>query len=278
MSRATFVFFILAYLLSWCAYVPLALQGQGLLSGVPNWLHLAAAYGPLLAAFLVTAWTAGRKGVRELLSRLTRWRIGWGWLAVAAFSPLAVFGVVVLIVRLVTGSWQAAGGFGQVAEWPELNWAAGWLAWILISGLGEETGWRGFALPRLQARHSARDASLILGLLWAGWHAPAFLYNYELSLFSVLAFVVGIVAGAMVLTWLYNSTGGSVLATILWHGSYNAVVAGGEGVVAAAVTGAVILAFILIVRRYGPETLSPHPKQRLVDKVDHSGANQWIRK
>lgn len=264
MSRATQLYFLLACFISWCAYVPLALQGQGLLSGVPKWLHLAAGYGPLLAAFIVTARTGGASGVRELLGRLTRWRIGWAWLA-AAFSPLAVFAVVVLVMRLVTGNWQAAAGFGQVAEWPELNWAAGWLAWILISGLGEETGWRGFALPRLQARHSARDASLILGLLWAGWHAPAFFYNYELSLFSVLAFVVGIVAGAMVLTWLYNSAGGSVFATILWHGTYNAVVAGSEGAVAGAITGAVILAFILIVRRYGPETLSPRPKHILMN-------------
>lgn len=86
----------------------------------------------------------------------------------AALSPLAVFGAVVLVMRLVTGTWQAASGFGQVAELPSLHWLAGWLVWILISGLGEETGWRGFALPRLQARHSARDASFILGLLWAG--------------------------------------------------------------------------------------------------------------
>lgn len=262
MNRRTALYFILAYFFSWCAYVPLALQGQGLLNGVPSWLHLAAGYGPLLAAFLVTAWSGGREGLGELLGRLTRWRIGWGWLA-AALSPLMVFGAVVLIRRLVSGTWQSASGFGKVAELPSLGWLSGWLAWILISGLGEETGWRGFALPRLQARYSARDASLILGLLWAGWHAPAFFYNYELSLFSVLAFVIGIVAGAMVLTWLYNSTGGSVFATILWHGSYNAVVAGSEGLVAAAITAAVILAFIVIVRRYGPETLSPRPKQVL---------------
>jgi membrane protease YdiL (CAAX protease family) len=262
MSRATGVYFLLAYLLSWCAYVPLALQGQGLLSGIPNWLHLAAGYGPLLAAFIVTAATGGGAGLRELLGRMTRWRIGWRWLA-AALSPLALFGVVVLVMRVVTGTWQAASGFGQVAELPGLNGLAGWLAWIFISGLGEETGWRGFALPRLQARYSARDASFMLGLLWAGWHAPVFFYNYELSLFFVLAFVVGIVAGSMVLTWLYNSTGGSVFATILWHGSYNAVVAGSDGAVAAAITAAVILAFILIVRRYGPETLSPRTKHVL---------------
>lgn len=67
----------------------------------------------------------------------------------------------------------------------------------------------------------------------------------------------------MVLTWLYNSTGGSVLATALWHGAYNAAVAGGDPVISAVVTAAVIVAFIWIVRRYGPETLSPRPKHGL---------------
>ncbi|MCS6828533.1 MAG: CPBP family intramembrane metalloprotease [Caldilinea sp.] len=242
----------------------LALQRHGVVSGVPAWLHLAGAYGPFLAAFIVTAQTAGQEGVRELMSRLMRWRIGLGWLA-AAFSPVAVFGVVALVMRIISGTWQAAGGFGQVAELPELDWLTGWLVWILTFGLGEETGWRGFALLRLQARYSARNASLILGLLWAGWHAPAFFYNYELSLFSVPAFVVGIVAGAMVLTWLYNSTGGSVLATALWHGSYNAVVAGGEAMVSAIVTAAVILAFVLMLRRHGPKTLSSRPRHFLAD-------------
>jgi uncharacterized protein len=213
MSNATVLYYVLAYAFSWCAYVPLALQAQGRFSGVPEGLHLAAAFGPLLAAFIVTATTGGRAGVRDLLSRMARWRIGWGWL-VAAFSPAPVFAVVVLGMRLVTGTWEAASSFGQVAELPHLGWLSGWLAWTLTFGLGEETGWRGFALPRLQARYNARTASLILGLMWAFWHTPAFFYNYELSLFSVLAFLVGILAGTMVLTWLYNSTGGSVLA---WH-------------------------------------------------------------
>lgn len=165
MSRVIGVYFLLAYLISWCAWAPLALQGQGMASGVPAWLHLAGAYGPFLAAFIVTAWTAGHTGVRELLGRLTRWRIGGDWLLIAALSLVAVFGAVALALRLVTGTWQTASGFGQVAELPGLGWLAGWLAWILTFGLGEETGWRGFALPRLQAHHSARDASLILGLL-----------------------------------------------------------------------------------------------------------------
>lgn len=260
MSRPTILYFLLAYGLSWCAFTPLALQGQGIISGVPAWLHLLGAYGPLAAAFIVTLLTAGLAGVRELAGRMVRWRIGWGWL-LAAFSPVAVFGVVVIALRLIDGTWQAAAGFGYVAELPQLSWLAGWAVWVLTFGIGEETGWRGFALPRLQARYSARDAALIVGLLWAGWHAPAFFYNYELSLIAVVTFVVGIVAGAMVLTWLYNSTGGSILATALWHGTYNAVVAGGEAVVAAVTTAAVILAFIVIVRRYGPAHLAARPRQ-----------------
>lgn len=260
MSRPTILYFLLAYGLSWCAFTPLALQGQGIISGVPAWLHLLGAYGPLAAAFIVTLLTAGLAGVRELASRMVRWRIGWGWW-LAAFSPVAVFGMVVIALRLIDGTWQAAAGFGYVAELPQLGWLAGWAVWVLTFGIGEETGWRGFALPRLQARYSARDAALIVGLLWAGWHAPAFFYNYEPSLIAVVTFVVGIVAGAMVLAWLYNSTGGSILATALWHGTYNAVVAGGEAVVAAVTTAAVILAFIVIVRRYGPEHLAARPRQ-----------------
>ncbi len=260
MSRPTVLYFFLAYMISWCFFIPLALQEQGLLSGVPGWLHLAASYGPLLAAFIVAAATVGGAGIKELISCMTRWRVGWNWLAVALLSPVAVFAVVILVLRTFTGTWEAASGFGKVAELPQLGQLSGWLTWIITFGLGEETGWRGFALPRLQARYSARDASFILGLLWAFWHAPAFFYNYDLSLISAVSFVVSIVAGALVLTWLYNSTGGSVLATALWHGSFNAVVAGGEGAVAASVTAAVILVSVFIVRRYGPETLSHRPK------------------
>ncbi|MCS6889961.1 MAG: CPBP family intramembrane metalloprotease, partial [Chloroflexus sp.] len=167
MSRPTILYVLLAYGLSWCAFTPLALQGQGIISGVPAWLHLLGAYGPLAAAFIVTLLTAGPAGARELVARMARWQIGWGWLLVAALSPVAVFGLVVSVLRLIDGTWQAASGFGRVAELPQLGWLAGWAVWILTFGIGEETGWRGFAIPRLQARYSARDAALIVGLLWA---------------------------------------------------------------------------------------------------------------
>lgn len=75
-------------------------------------------------------------------------------------------------------------------------------------------------------------------------------------MFGVIAFVVGILSGSALLTWLFNSTGGSAFATILWHGTYNAAVAGAQPEISAMVTAFVILAVVVIANRFGPETLS----------------------
>jgi hypothetical protein len=108
---------------------------------------------------------------------------------------------------------------------PDLGVAA-WGLWLATSGVGEELGWRGFALPRLQRSHSAMTSTLLLALGWAGWHLPAFFYlpSYAALGLAVLpGFFLGLFAGAIVLTWLYNSSDGSVLAVVLWHASFNFV-------------------------------------------------------
>lgn len=256
-TRSLLVFFLLAYGLSWLVHVPMALANQGVIEvQLPAGLHFTGAYGPLIAALLVTAWQTGRPGVRELFARVTRWRVGAGWLLLAIFSPALAFLAAAAVTRLVSGVWPFD-QFGAISELPGLNWLGGWLVWTLTFGLGEETGWRGFALPRLQASRSARTATLILGLVWAGWHLPQFFYNYsDVSPFGMAAFLVSILSGALVLTFFYNSTGGSILVAVLWHGALNTAVAGADGLVAALVNGLVILAAVLIANRYGPETLS----------------------
>jgi membrane protease YdiL (CAAX protease family) len=263
MSRPLRSFFILAYFFSWCAFIPLALAKQGIIASVPAWLHLAGAFGPMLSAVMVTAFTSGIAGLKELFGRMLRWRIGVGWWLVALFSPICLFMVSALINYFVTGTWLDFSRFGHIAEFPRLTWWAGWLVWTLTFGLGEETGWRGFALPRLQKRSTANKATWILGLMWAAWHIPTFFYNYELTVMSVLAFTVGILSGAVILTWLYNSTSGSLLAVIVWHGAYNTVVAGASGEAAALVTASIILAAILISHRFGPESFSHREKQTI---------------
>jgi membrane protease YdiL (CAAX protease family) len=136
---------------------------------------------------------------------------------------------------------------------PAIGVAGVWAVITLLNGVGEETGWRGYAIPHLQRSHSPLVASLILAAFWATWHVPAFflLETYQgLGPATVPAFFVGLASGAILLTWLYNRSGGSILLVVLWHGTYN-LVSGTEavqGTIAAAVSTAVIVqAAVLVV-------------------------------
>jgi membrane protease YdiL (CAAX protease family) len=158
-------------------------------------------------------------------------------------------------------SWRA---LGQVNFLPDLGFWA-WTLWLVSNGWGEELGWRGFALPRLQRTHSALGSSFLLSLAWAGWHLPAFFYvpSYvTLGLWVLPGFLLGILAGAIVLTWLYNSSHGSVLAVVLWHASFNYVSASPRaGGFAAAVTSTLVMLWAAaVVWRYRGATLAPSPK------------------
>jgi membrane protease YdiL (CAAX protease family) len=139
------------------------------------------------------------------------------------------------------------------------------LLWVVTYGFGEEIGWRGFALPRLQKDHSALVATLILGTGWAIWHLPAFWYLptfMELGLAGFPAVAMGVLVGSVVYTWLYNSTGGSICALAVWHGLYDFFVAArpSEGVVAAIMSILIVLWAVVVLLAYGPATLSRSPK------------------
>ena len=138
---------------------------------------------------------------------------------------------------------------GVSARWGPLGVA---LALLLINGFGEETGWRGYASVHLQRRHSPLTATLILAVLWAGWHAPMFLVLQTCRDFGPAIFagwLFGLCGGAVVLSWLYNRRGGSILLVAIWHATYN-LISGTEaarGLLAAGSTSLVIgLALTLV--------------------------------
>jgi membrane protease YdiL (CAAX protease family) len=138
--------------------------------------------------------------------------------------------------------------------------------WLLTYGLGEETGWRGFALPRMQRTRPGTSATFILGILWAFWHLPAFFYRDTFTEMGVLGFpmfLVSIIFASMVFTWLYNSTGGSLLVVILFHAFFNwlSVSEAGGQFVAILMSVPVIVWALYLVRRYGPENAAPMQKQ-----------------
>jgi membrane protease YdiL (CAAX protease family) len=129
-----------------------------------------------------------------------------------------------------------------------------WAALVLVGGLGEETGWRGFALPALRRRHGLLASSLLLVPIWAGWHLPLFflLQNFrDLGPVGVPGFLIGLACGSILLAWLYESAGASILIVAVWHGTYNvtAATAGAHGTVAAVVsTGVMVMAALIVWR------------------------------
>jgi membrane protease YdiL (CAAX protease family) len=251
---------LVAYAVSWSVSVPLALQATGVLdTRLPLSLHYLTAFGPATAAFVVARLlrqpSAGvERGQPTSRTREIRWwAVGFG-------SPLIFFIAAALIARIGGQNAPTWNSLGRVHFLPELGVMA-WGLWFLTSGIGEEFGWRGFALPRLQRTHSAVTSSLLVAIVWAGWHLPFFFYIPSYSAMGVRVlpgFFLGLFAGSIVLTWLYNSSGGSVLAVALWHASFNFVTASpyGGGFVPALTSMLVITWAVALMCRHDWATLA----------------------
>ncbi|MDX1416748.1 MAG: CPBP family intramembrane glutamic endopeptidase [Candidatus Promineifilaceae bacterium] len=254
-------FFILAFGFSWVIEIPLALEARGVIAApIPFSFHYLAAFGPLLAALIVTWLHAGDAGVRELLGRMFKWRVHVGWWLVAA-GPLWIFLLLIAIQIFGMGARPDLRDLGQLDFLPHQGTGA-LLWWIVTFGLGEETGWRGFALPNLQNGRSALRATIILWFFWALWHLPLFFYQYDTV--ALPGFLISLLAGAITLTWLYNSSRGSILLAAIWHGTFNYVTACVNckyGLSPMVMSIAVMILAVVIVVLYRPATLSAHEKQ-----------------
>ncbi len=211
-------FFVLTLGLTWPLMIVDALGSRGLLPfRLPIVPYLLMGYGPTVAALIMTGATNGKTGVRSLLSQLLAWRVGLQWYALAIFGPAVLFFLSLQLYTVLGGT---------PLTWPTLPFGLipSVLLLFLVSMLinGEELGWRGYALPRLQANRSALAASLILGGIWALFHLPLFwtLGSTQASEPS-LGFLVRVLAAAVLMTWLYNNTRGSVLLAILYHAAAN---------------------------------------------------------
>jgi membrane protease YdiL (CAAX protease family) len=212
LRRHTLVaFFVLAFVLSWYPWIVALIRGR---TSGPNPL------GPLVAAIIVTAIVSGRSGLREFFSRLVRWRVGIKWYAITLVTPV-IFCLIAVAITLCFASRSQISGLSteKMRELPDR-----FLFILLFIGLGEEPGWRGFALPQLQTKYSPLIASLILAPLWALWHLP--LIGTEFPLSIVAPFVLSVFGATFMLTWIFNGTKGSVLLPMLMHATVNTVGAG----------------------------------------------------
>ena len=208
-------FFTLAIVITWLLALP------SLLFEMPfKPFQTAGAYGPLLAALIVSA-TLGRAELKSLFGRMTNLRFGLRWYLIAIFGN-------VLLYLLVTGL-SGAPLMQSLAD----NWTLIFTLYLpalftsyLVNPIGEETGWTGFALPRLQKRFKPWLAAVILGVIWAIWHLPGFFVPSEMGAFNPVNFIFFVLSSIfirIVWTWATNNAQGSSIVGILLHASSNAV-------------------------------------------------------
>ena len=230
-------FFALAFLGGWTVLLPTVLFESGfgfvpidipapaiMLSFIP-----AAMVGPALGAFVVTRMVEGKQGTRQLLRRILRWRVGVQWYLIAVFGVPPVYFLAASLV-LGTAPLEAL-----IEDWPFLftSYLPKVVMVFLIVSLWEEIGWMGFALPRLQDRYGPLLASVVLGVLWALWHLPAYFNSTQVVadkvglgeldrlLYLLPPLMLLATFTRIVMTWLFNVTMGSVIVVTLFHAAFN---------------------------------------------------------
>lgn len=255
-------FFIITYAIS------SAIVGLAVLVGNID-LTIFAVLGTTLTAILLTSIVSGKSGVRQLFARQSERRVGLRWYLISIFLAsiiaYAAIGIDV-ILGLHPEIYCCIQGFIDFHSDLSLYFPA--IIIILLISIGEEFGWRGFALPRLQARFSAITASIILGLLHGMWHYPAFLAGTgTLEGVPFFWFMMWVMPSTILMTWVYNNTR-RVLVAILFHSGSNAAfgfvpfapVITGDLSTYFIFLGLVWITTIIVIVVYGPARLIRKPK------------------
>lgn len=242
---------LLAWFLSWTYWLSMLVRGQVATPGGAI-SHFPGLFGPMVAAFVITAIVGGRESVTDLIGRMFRWRVGLRWYLLAGIP----FGLFLLGVAVLAATGAPVPTLDDLASYsglPMIGLPAVVVAAFAANGLGEEVGWRGFAQPRLEHRMSFLRASVVVAIVWAIWHVPSFpiIEGYRAMGVSIVPiFVFGLGSGAIVLGWLYDRSGGSILMAALFHLGLNMGTAtlAGRGLPAAlATTGVMIWAALIVV-------------------------------
>ncbi|MEE8521613.1 MAG: CPBP family intramembrane glutamic endopeptidase [Gemmatimonadota bacterium] len=244
--RSVILFFVLSYVISWGAALVLhVIARQAGLAHFGSLMRMAEStfdlgsvadrlilpvpvvfvltrivdFGPTLAGLVTASVVGGVAGFKRLGGQLLRWRVGVRWYLLAVFGPGLAMLIAIGLYALVDSSFLASANF----IWPTIGREL--LFWLFVrtmlgGGLGEELGWRGFALPRLAAHYGPNRASLVIGIVWTFWHLPGHLIGAS-PVANLLAQLLVTIPGSYVATWLYLRTGGSVLILTLFHGALN---------------------------------------------------------
>jgi membrane protease YdiL (CAAX protease family) len=213
------LFFLLCLVIAWSIWIPQAINKlrapqEPFASSSP--INLIAVWAPALSALFLSQLKGGKAGLQALFGPIRRWRVGIGWYLFSMLYPAAIWflarGIDALLGRSLSFTAPILTYFP-----PEQSYmVAVALIFAFPNTLGEELGWRGFALPRLQSKSTALIASLMLGSFWAVWHLPMWIANGIMGM-DLLRSGLSITSAAIIFTWVYNNTGGSLLLAWLFH-------------------------------------------------------------
>jgi CAAX protease family protein len=265
-------FLLICYAVTWATAVPWFRTRTDILPfDLPMWGSIGTIFGVALAAFLVVAATDGQAGVRDLARRSLRWRVGVRWYLVALLGmPIAVLvGATALFgsapLTALAGNWQLL----LTVVLPVL------LLQFALFNLAEEIGWTGFLQARLQDRHGPLKASLIVTAPFALFHLPDLFTQFGLASALVFLPILAVMHlfARVVIMWLYNTTGRSVLLVGLFHATFNATLVAGEefipgpaGTTLVIATGIIVVAAVaLVMATRGRLSYQPKPATQPVE-------------
>ena len=267
--RQAIAFVALTFAISLACYLPGIASGQGWIeASVPSALSNLGVFGPAVAALIMLVRERGRAGVTKLVRDATAWRFGARWWVATLALPPVLLGAMYAGYRLLGGAPATTATVEMLATaGTEAFFIVPIMALVIIAfAYGEEAGWRGYLLPLLQERWGALTASLVLGVVWFLWHVPLLFLpgdtNGALALPLMAAFIL---VSSIMYTWLFNSTGGSVLAVTLLHGGFNVVAQfvpvhpsnTGDVLSGVMMVAVVTVVAVVLVAVYGARTLAP---------------------
>lgn len=217
-NKPLIIFFFIAFILAWVLMGLAVAQNYG-------WIELAIPLEPILiigswipniAAFLVIAFVLKRKGgIKKLFKGWLKFKVSALWYMVT-LSPLILSALSIIIYKLLYGVAPVEGILYDPTGLIVL------IVMITITGaMGEELGWRGFALPWLQSRMNALSASILLGMLWVIWHAPLWFAGLGFEEMPFLAYAIIGISFTVLVTWACNNSRGSLVIASLFHLTLN---------------------------------------------------------
>jgi len=202
------IFIVLAVLISW---LPWYVSGSGFF-----------VFGPSVAGVVIIAIINGKQGLQKITRQALCWRVGLRWWMVSLFVSALILLISIGINILLKGEISAFTFIRK--EWYLLP--VFFIMTIIGGPLGEEFGWRGFALPYLQKRLNPFISSLLLGIIWGMWHFPLFLQSgtlhAQIGIGLLPIYILGEIGLSILITWVYNKTNSSLLVgAIILHNADN---------------------------------------------------------